>query len=72
MVQFEVRFDSGNEFRNPTWVVIRFNELGSPNARFGERIAEFASQELANRAAKELNRGFHVAKFTLPSNLVVE
>ena len=72
MVRFEVRFDCGNDFRSPAWVVLRFNELGTPNARYGERVAEFASHDLAVKAAKEFNRGVYVAKFTIPSNLVVE
>jgi hypothetical protein len=72
MSKFEVRFDCGNDDRSPAWVVVRFENLGSEYARFGQTVAEFASRELAENAAKTMNNNISFAKFTISPSLVAE
>lgn len=70
MVRFEVRFDCGDDDRSPAWVVLRFENLGTSNARYGAMVAEFTSQTAAEQAADAWNRSVNYAKFTLSSSLV--
>jgi hypothetical protein len=72
MTKFEVRFDCGNDDRSPAWTVVRFENLGSDNARFGQTVAEFASRELAENAARTMNQHISFAKFTFSPSLVAE
>jgi hypothetical protein len=72
MTKFEVRFDCGDDDRSPAWTVVRFENLGSDKARFGQTVAEFASRELAENAARTLNQNISFAKFTFSPSLVAE
>ena len=70
MVRFEVRFDCGDDDRSPAWVVLRFEHIGSPDARYGTMVAEFTSRVAAEDAAAAWNRSVNYAKFTLSPSLV--
>ncbi len=70
MVRFEVRFDCGDDDRSPAWVVLRFENIGTPNARYGAIVAEFTSRVVAEQAADSWNRSVNYAKFTLSPSLV--
>ena len=70
MVRFEVRFDCGNDDRSPAWVVLRFENLGTADARFGAMVAEFTSKAAAENAALKWNRSVNYAKFTISPSLV--
>jgi len=72
MTSFEVRFDCGDDDRSPAWIVVRFENLGSDRARFGRTVAEFASRELADSAARMYNQHVSFAKFTISPALVAE
>lgn len=72
MTSFEVRFDCGDDDRSPAWVVVRFENLGSDRARFGQTVAEFASRELADATARLYNKNVSFAKFTISPAVVAE
>ncbi len=70
MVRFEVRFDCGDDDRSPAWVVLRFENIGTPDARFGAMVAEFTTKSAAEDAATAWNRSVTYAKFTVSPSLV--
>jgi len=70
MIRFEVRFDCGDDDRSPAWVVLRFENIGTEDARFGEMVAEFTSEAAAEDAALKWNRRVNYAKFTISPSLV--
>jgi len=72
MPQFQVIFDSGNDDRGPAWAVFRFENIGTQDARFGQKVAEFASRELAEQTARTMNQNISFAKFTFNPSLVAE
>ena len=72
MQKFEVRFDCGNDDRSPAWVIVRFENLGSEMARFGQVVAEYVTKEAADLVARQLNINAANAKFTISPALVVE
>jgi hypothetical protein len=72
MPQFTVKFDSGNDDRGPAWAVFRFENIGTQDARFGQKVAEFASFDLATKLANEMNRNASMAKVTFSPSLVAE
>ena len=71
MIRFEVRFDCGNDDRSPAWVIVRYENIGTPDARYGTTVAEFASRALADDVASKLNRNLSTAKFTLSPSLAL-
>ena len=70
MVKFEVRFDCGDDERSPAWIVVRYENVGTPNARFGTMVAEFASKDAAETMAALCNRNSTLAKFNVSPSLV--
>lgn len=72
MTTFEVRFNCGDDDRSPAWTVVRFENLGSDRARFGQTVAEFASRELADATARAYNKSVSFAKFTISPAVVAE
>lgn len=69
MVKFEVRFDCGDDDRSPAWVIVRFEDIGTPDARYGTTIAEYTTRSFAEDIASQMNRNVSTAKFTISPSL---